>query len=72
MVKSQKSQQRKQKSKQQSKQQRRRQQKNTRRNTKRGGFIRSGSRLPTSFFEIKGDESNTHNACAHAKWTGEM
>jgi hypothetical protein len=69
MVKTQKSQQRK---RQQSKQPRRRQNRNTRRNTKRGGFIRSGSRLPASYFEIRGDESNTHNACAHAKWTGEM
>lgn len=47
-----------------------RQQQRRRRQT--GGNIRAGSRFPESFYTAQTQLTDTHNACAHAKWTGEI
>ena len=59
---------RKQQRRQQQQQQKRRQQ-----HFQRGGMIRDGSRFPAVAFTNQPSQlSDTHSACAHARWTGEI
>jgi len=55
------------------KQQRRQQQKRRQQHFQRGGMIRDGSRFPAIAFTNQPSQlSDTHSACAHARWTGEI
>lgn len=43
-----------------------------RRRKQTGGNIRAGSRFPETFYTAQTQMTDTHTACAHAKWTGEI